>query len=161
MDYKFTWKKDFFNSSFRIFSYDQPQGSFESKFLSGDASAELFGKKYLFRTKGFFKPKTTVYDSLNNLKVAEINYRNFNYKANIKTQTNVYYWKYDNLWNTKWSLNSNERPIANYKESTTKGQAASITNDPFLILSGLFIGNYYSDMTYFIIFMVLFIVVIL
>ena len=160
MSYKFNWKKNFLNSSYTIFSNEKPEGRFESKFLSGDANGELFGKKYFFRTKGFFKQTTDVYDSLNNIKVAEISYKGFSYKADITTRSNGYYWKYNNLLNTKWSLNSNDRSIINYKESTTKGQADSNTKDPFLILSGLFIGNYYNDISYLIIFMVLFIVVI-
>ena len=54
---------------------------------------------------------------------------------------------YDNLWNTRWSIFNSEWIDIKYSGSLTSGQIDSNIDDALLLLSGLFVTNYYWQMT--------------
>jgi len=68
-------------------------------------------------------------------------------KALILANNETICWQYDNLWNTKWSIFNSEGGIIKYSGSSTSGQIDSNIDDELLLLSGLFVVNYYWQMT--------------
>ncbi|MCK3683360.1 hypothetical protein [Maribellus sp. YY47] len=52
-------------------------------------------------------------------------------------------WKYDNVWNTKWSLFDHEGIEIKYAGSSTNGRIESNSDDALLLITGLFVTNYY------------------
>ena len=56
-------------------------------------------------------------------------------------------WKYENFWNTKWSVFNPEGINIEYSGSMTRGKIDSNVDDALLLLSGLFVPNYYWQMT--------------
>ena len=64
-------------------------------------------------------------------------------KASISLIDKSINWKYDNVWNTKWSLYDNDGIEIKYAGTSTSGQIESNTDDAVLLLSGLFVTNYY------------------
>ncbi len=57
------------------------------------------------------------------------------------------YWKYDNIWNSKWSVFDSGGINVKCAGSSTKGLIDSNTNDALVLLSSLFITNYYWQIT--------------
>ena len=147
MQLKLKWKKNIFSTLYSIYSNGQLIGSLKDKTFSQTANGELNGKEYLYKTKGFFKQHTEIIDSSENKVIGEITYNNWMTKATISVNNKMINWKYDNLWNTKWSVFNSEGVNIKYSGSSTSGQIDSNVDDALLILSGLFVTNYYWQMT--------------
>ncbi len=142
-----SYKKKTFSNLYRVYSDSQQIGSLTEKSFSNDASAVLNNKPYNFITSGFFEPTTKIYDLSENKMIGKINYSRWRTKATISLDNKVAHWKYDNVWNSKWSINNNEGIQINYQGSSSSGNIHSNTDDSLLLLSGLFITNYYWQTT--------------
>lgn len=142
-----TWKKGIFTSTFNIYSNGQLIGKLKNKTFSQSADGELNGMKYAFKTKGIFKQHTQILDNQSNNMIGEIAYNNWMTKATLSIQNKKTYWKYENIWNTKWSIFNSEGIQINYSGSSGSGKIESNTKDDLLLLSGLFVINYYWQMT--------------
>lgn len=147
MQTKLRWKKKIFSNLYNIYSNGQQIGKLKDKTFSQTATGELNGKEYTFKTKGFFKQHTEIIDNLENKVIGEIKYNNWMTKATISVDNKTINWKYDNLWNTKWSIFNSEGIKIQYSGSSTSGQIDSNIDDALFLLSGLFVTNYYWQMT--------------
>ncbi|MBN2812612.1 MAG: hypothetical protein JXQ80_00975 [Bacteroidales bacterium] len=147
MQTKLTWKKNFFSNLYNIYANGQQIGNLKDKSFSQISNGEFNGKKYTFKTKGFFKQHTEIIDHVENSVIGEIIYNNWMTKATISIDKKSVNWKYDNVWNTKWSIFNSEGINIQYTGSSSKGQIDSNTDDALLLLSGLFVTNYYWQMT--------------
>lgn len=107
----------------------------------------MSGKKFNFVTKGFFTQETQIFDGDTAAHLATITYGSWHTKATVLTPGGIYTWHYDNAWNTKWSISDPEGVKIRYSGSITKGTIESEEADDFLLLSGLFITNYYWQIT--------------
>ena len=94
-----------------------------------------------------FKQHTEIIDKSENKFIGEIIYHKWMTKATISVDNKTINWKYDNLWNTKWSIFNSEGIKIQYSGTSTSGQIDSNTDDALLLLSGLFVINYYWQMT--------------
>jgi hypothetical protein len=148
------WKKDLFSNLSKIYSEGRQVGEIKEKTFSKTATAELNNKRYSFITTGFFKPKTEILDE-SGKKLGVITYSNWMTKATITLDREVLFWKYDNLWNTEWRVFNKNGVQVKYKGSFSGGNIQSNTDDDLLLLSGLFISNYYREMLILIMFIVL------
>lgn len=138
------WRKGFFSNTFQLFENGIPIGSLSFAVWSNKAIGLLNDKEFEFKTKGFFNPETTITDIKTGTIIGNINYNSWKTKATITlTDGRVSYWQYTNLWHTKWTLNQNLYFIS-YRSSSIKGEIISHLPDEVLILSGLFISNYFS-----------------
>ena len=142
-----TWKKGFFSNNYTLYQNGEMIGDLREKSFSQTAVAELNGKGYLFRTKGFLKQHTEIIDSSTKQVIGDISYNNWKNKATISGRNKTVSWNYTNFWNTKWSLADKDGTKINYAGSSTKGQIESNTDDALLILSGLYVTNYYWQMS--------------
>jgi len=122
-----TWKKGFFSNLYKIYSNGKQIGN--------------------LKDKSFSQSRIGVLDNTQNKTVGEINYNNWISKATITINDKTINWKYDNLWNTKWSIFSSEEFNIKYSGSSTGGQIETNIDDAVLLLSGLFVRNYYWQMT--------------
>lgn len=143
MQLNLTWKKGFFSNTYTLYKNGERIGDLREKPFSQTAVAEFNGEGYLFRTKGFFKQLTEIMDSSTNQVIGEISYNNWKSKATISGRNKTVYWSYTNFWSSKWSLKDEDGTEINYAGSSTKGQIESNTDDALLILSGLYVTNYY------------------
>jgi len=137
------WKKQFFSNTYSIYSEGQIVGMLKDKTFSQSAIGKLNGKEYTFRTKGFFKQNTEIIDNKENKVIGTITYNNWMTKATISLIDKSINWKYDNLWNTKWSIFDNKDIEIKYAGSSTNGRIESNSDDALLLLIGLFVTNYY------------------
>ncbi len=147
MEPKLSWKKGIFDSTYKIYSDGVVIGRLKDKAFSQSADGEFNGKIYTFKTRGFFKQKTQITDVQSDKVIGEITYNTLMTKANLAILDKNINWKYDNLWNTKWSIYNAEGIQINYNGSSTSGKIESNTNEGLLLLTGLFVTNYYWQMT--------------
>ena len=147
MQTNFKWKKGFFSSTYNIYSQGQIIGKLKNNSFSQIAEGEINGKKYKFITKGFFNQQTEIHDAINNKVIGNITYNGWMTKATLLILDKESKWKYDNLWNTKWSIFDSNGIEIKYSGSSSKGEINSNTDDDLLLLSGLFVTNYYWQIT--------------
>jgi len=137
------WKKGFFSNTYQIYNNGIQVGFLKLSTWSQKAKGVLKEREFEFITKGFLKQETTMLDSKTNSIIATISYNSWKSKAVIKKLSNEEYkWEFNNFWNTKWSL-TNSYIFINYHGSTTKGEINSSTDDELLLITGLYISNYY------------------
>jgi NAD dependent epimerase/dehydratase family len=84
-----------------------------------------------------------IFNDENKTPIGKISYNSWMTKAKIECAGKVYYWKYDNSWSTKWSLNNAEGSLISYTCSTAKGGITYDLQNNLLVLTGLYIKNYY------------------
>jgi len=147
MQTNLTWKKGIFSNLYKIYSNGVQIGNLKDKSFSSTCIGALDNKEYLFQTKGFCTPKTQIIDTAENKTVGEITYNSWMTKATITINDTTIQWKFDNLWGTKWSIFNSEGIMIKYSSSLTGGQIDSNTDDALFVLSGLFVANYYWQMT--------------
>ena len=141
-----TWKKGLFSGTYKIFSGNTQIGTLSKRSFSQTSEAEMNGKNYTFRTKGFFKQSTEVYDEFDKL-IGEIKYNSWKTKAQINLNTKYYYWKYNTDWNTKWTIQGDDKTQINACTNSFGGSIKTNTDNELAILTGLYVNNYYTQMT--------------
>ena len=138
-----TWSKGLFSSLYQIYSNGKQHGNLVDKPFSRTTKGMFNGKEYLFRNTGFFNQKTEIVDCSDNNVIGEIDYNSWRNKATVSVNGRTYNWKYDNLWNTRWSISDSNGKSIKFNSSTTKGHIDAYTDDGLLVLSGLFVKNFY------------------
>ena len=147
MQTKLNWGKKFFSNAYSIYSNGQQVGKLRDKTFSATSNGDLFGKEFTFKTKGFFKQETEIIDNLENKVIGNITYNSWMTKATITIHNKTSYWKYNNFWSTKWRISNSEGTEIQYAGNSSRGQIETNTDDPLLLLSGLYVTNYYWQIT--------------
>jgi hypothetical protein len=143
MEMILNWKKGLFKSIYEIYSDSVLVGYVNEKTWTESSHGELYGERFNFRTKGFFNQETRVYSNENNTPVGKISYNSWMTKAKIEYSGKIYFWKFDNFWSTSWSLYTTEGLQVKYNRSLSKGKIEYDLDDNFLVMTGLYINNYY------------------
>lgn len=141
-----TWEKGLFSCTYKIFSGNTQIGALCNRSFSQTSEAEMNGKKYTFRTKGFFKQSTQVFDEFDNF-LGDIKYNSWMTKAQINIKSKYYYWKYNTAWNTKWTMLGDDKTQINAYINSFSGSIETNTEDELAILTGLYVTNYNMQMT--------------
>lgn len=147
MQSNFTWSKGAFSNLYNIFKNGQQIGKLKDQTFSQKSDGELNGQQYRFQTKGVFNQRTEIYDTSADKLIGEIKYNSWMTKAAIELNGKTYNWKYTNTWQTKWSIFNDEGVELNFAGSSTKGHLETNIEEASLILCGLFVTNYYWQMT--------------
>jgi hypothetical protein len=142
-----TWQKGLLSTNYNIFSGNELIGHLQNNSFSQVSTGQLRGKSYTFRTLGFLNKTTEILDNQNNKVIGKITYSNWMTKANITILSQTLNWKYENLWNTKWCIMDTGGTRINYSGTSTGGKVNSNTDNDIYLLSGLFVTNYYWQMS--------------
>jgi|SRR6056297_108856 len=144
------WKSNFFSSNYRIFEDEEKIGYLKEKAFRNTAKAKLKEAGLKFQKKGFFKDETEIRDLETGDKRGQILYNGWGSKAQFMLNGQNYELKYTNIWNTKWTVyDESGEAIINYKSSTFSGNIETDKTDEALILAGLYIHNYYVQISLF------------
>jgi hypothetical protein len=141
------WKKGLFKSIYEIFSDSILVGYMNERSWTQSSHGELYGEKYYFRIKGFFKQEIEVFNNDNSNPIARITYNSWMTKSKIEYSGKTYFWKFDNFWGTSWSLYNAEGLQIKYNCSSSRGRIEYDLKDNLLVLTGLYINNYYRQTT--------------
>jgi hypothetical protein len=145
MPNQITWKNKWFSETCEFYSGETRVGELRNKTWSESATGRLKEKKCTFRTKGFFKQETLILDADRTTALGKITYNSWRSRALIDLGTKIYEWKYDNAWNTKWSITESGKKIIDYQGSSTRGRIIQEEENEILTLTGLYVTNYYRQ----------------
>ena len=140
-----SWKRGVFSSTCRIFSGEDYIGELANYAFKHTAEGVIRNKRYLFRTKGLFKQETQIIDGVSDQVIANISYNSMMSKATIEFKDRTVSWKYDNTWQTRWSLYDKLGIYMKFKGGPNKGSIEYEEEDDLLVLTGLFVTNYYQQ----------------
>lgn len=143
----FRWEKEIFSSTYTLFNHNNEIGKLKSDFFAQKTEGIINEAEYLFKTSGLFTQTTLITDLSTNEIVGEISYGNWMTKAKLILHGKDYAWKYDNHWNSKWSITDNENHVIKYGGDSMKGKIESEIDNDLALLSGLFVTNYYWVLT--------------
>lgn len=140
------WKKSLFSNTYRIYSNGRLIGKLEERRFSNSADGIINGEEYIFKTNGLFTWRhTEIINARNNKVIGKITYSEWRTKATLTAPDKKANWKYDNIWNTRWSISSSTGIKIKYAGSTTSGKIDANADDSLLLLSGLYVTNYYRQ----------------
>lgn len=140
------WKKGFFEKTYKIYSNNSPIGKLVENTWCNAAEGEINNKKYQFKTRGFLKQKTQIIDTESNSVIGTIVYNTFMTRATIEYLGQIAYWKYNNIWNTKFSITDNAGNQINFHGSSSDGKLEFDQPNDLLVLTGLYVTNFYWQM---------------
>jgi len=142
------WRKGLFDSNYQVF--DQQQLKFSMNFSSWQNSAIATTQSgiYLLKSEGFSKPETRILNNQNET-LATITYDWLGFKARVVFASGeILDWRYQNSWLSRWSLNNLKDKQILFSASAGNGNIHSNVNDDMLVLTGLFIREYYSRLLF-------------
>jgi hypothetical protein len=143
METKLNWKKRTLKETYEIYSNGILVGTLKENIWKQIAYGTLNGKKVIFKTKGFLKPRTLIIDPDTQANLGKITYNLLLTKATIESARRVASWKYDNIWGTKWSISNPEGVHIRFRGSSSRGTIEHLMQDDLLVLTGLYVTNYY------------------
>jgi hypothetical protein len=141
----FSWRRGTLSSTYEIFEDENLIGKLKDATFSQTSEGLINQKGYQFKTRGFFKQETQIIDAVSNQVIGTITYNSWMSRANIQFTDRLVRWKYDNTWQTRWSLYNEDGVQVKYAGGMSKGTIECDTPDDLLILTGLFVTNYYRQ----------------
>ena len=141
------WKKAPFSNISRIFSADGEIGELKENTWKQTAEGHVNNRKFAYRTTGFLNQSTEIVDPTTNRIVGKIEYNTWKNRATITYLGQTFQWKYDNSWQTRWSITDNQESKIDFQGSFMKGSIEGPDLSEFLVLTGLFVTNYYIQST--------------
>ncbi len=139
------WKKGPFSTTCQIFSGAESLGQLEDHPFRQTSDGTIRQKRYRFKTKGLFKQETRIIDKDTGLEIGTISYNSWMSKATIRLTDRTIYWKYNNTWQTRWSLFNDQGIHMKFAGGFSKGTIEYQDPDDLLVLTGLFVTNYYRQ----------------
>ncbi len=139
------WKKGAFSSTCRIFSGERMLGELSEHAFKRTAYGHIRNKHYRFRTDGLFRQETRIIDGKNNQAIGTISYNSMMSKATIQFADRTVSWKYDNAWQTRWSLSDDQGILMKFAGGFSRGTIEYEKDDDLLVLTGMFVTNYYQQ----------------
>jgi hypothetical protein len=139
------WKRGAFSTTYRIYSGEELIGELVDRTFKQTSHGHIRQKKYIFRTKGLFKQETQILQDDNNKPIGNIMYNSMMSKATIQLSNRIVNWKYDNTWQTRWSISDEKGSCMNFAGRSSSGSIEFENADDLLVLTGLFVTNYYQQ----------------
>lgn len=140
------WKRGLFKCAYLLFSGDKQVGSFkENPWTIRSATGQLNSRVLQFKVKGAFNQTAEIVDQTDAKVIGRVRFNCWWPKANIQIGEKRYEWAFKNVWSTKWQIKGldSEDEIL-YKGPAWKGLIdTSSSNSDALLLTGLFIANFY------------------
>lgn len=148
MEQTLNWRKGLFDSNYQVFGNALLKFSLNFSSLKNSALATTQHGIYLLKSEGFSNPETKIFNNKNEV-LAIIRYDWLKFKAKIFfTSGEEFDWSFQNSWLSRWSVNNHKDKQIIYNSSSSSGLVHSNVDDDILILSGLFVREYYSRMLY-------------
>ena len=137
------WRKGLFDSNYQLYTNDEIKGSLIFSSWKNNARGIAL-KNYYFTTQGFLNPITKISDENRN-QIGVITYNNWKLKATI-TFENLDHasWSYTNGWLSQWAITNHRDKRIQYHSATAIGTVYSDNDDELLLLSGLYIREFFS-----------------
>lgn len=147
----YNWKKGIFSSTYRLREGDQELGTLTEKAFSSTSIGKIGDRTYRFKCRGMFNTRAEIIDEETDEVIGKIKFNTWRSKAQVELGDTQLEWKYRNWMQTKWKLSGDEGIRLDYAAKMVGGQIESSTKDHLIILTGLYITNYYYQASAFIV----------
>ena len=145
MKTKLNWKRGAFSTTYQILSDERSIGQLENHTFRQTSEGRINRNKYRFTTKGVFKQETLIRDGESNRIIGKITYNSLKSRASIELSDRTLSWKYDNAWQTRWRIYDEKQTLMTFAGRSTKGSIEFEQADDLLVLTGLYVTNYYQQ----------------
>ncbi len=144
----YIWTRGLFNNRYQIFSDSEEVGFIKDKVFTHSAYGEISDKHFAFHITGFFKKEAIIIDETSKKEIGRIIFSSWRKKALISLHSGQeYIWKYNNIWENRWSIYKDSESIADFKGNTFKGEIETSVQNKMLILAGLFVKHYFKEIS--------------
>ncbi|RYD79501.1 MAG: hypothetical protein EOP55_04605 [Sphingobacteriales bacterium] len=148
MEQTLSWRKGILDSNYQVFGNALLKFSLNFSSLKNSAIATTQQGIYLLKSEGYSNPESKILNNKNEV-LAIIRYEWWSFKAKIIfTSGEEFDWSFQNSWLSRWTLNNHKDKQVIYNSSTGNGLIHSNTDDDLVILSGLFIREYYMRLLF-------------
>lgn len=155
MDYDFNWNKDTLDSKYLVLSNGTLKYTLNFESWHNSAIATTQNGIFLFKTQAFGKTETLLVDNKNEV-LAAIKFNFSSLNALVKfTDGSEFKFVYRKNRITEWSLNNGIDKQVFYKANTGSGLIKSNVENELVILTGLYIKEYYARLLFLFICLVL------
>ena len=151
----FQWKKKPFSKTYKIYHKDQLIGRLTDRPFSLSTEGAFSEGRLLFKSSGFFKQKTTLIHNPDRRVIGHLFYHRWKRTATLTLVDRTLDWQYDDFWNTRWRMTDTEGKTLQYKGTPASGWIQSPTEDPLLLLTGLYVAHYHRKRTAAVVFIAL------
>jgi len=142
MEQQLAWRKEVFNSHYQLYVNGEIKGSLLFNNWSNSARG-IARKNYYFLTQGYFNPVTIIRDE-NFSKIGEIHYHFWKLKSSVHLHTDQHaFWSFSNGRLSQWSITRHTEQVR-YQAKTGSGLIYSNTEDELLLLTGIYIREFFS-----------------
>ena len=145
MKTKLTWKKGAFSTTYQIYWDERSIGQLQNQSFRQTSEGRINNKKYSFVTKGVFKQETRIINGESNKVIGRITYNSMKSRASIQLSDRTLSWKYDNIWQTRWRIYDEKQTLMRFEGKSLKGSIEFEQADDLLVLTGLYVTNYYQQ----------------
>ncbi|WP_270090665.1 hypothetical protein [Sphingobacterium sp. SYP-B4668] len=136
------WRSDFGTSDSYLYKGTQKLGTLHNSTFEEKAIASLGNSKYTFQTKGTFRQHTQILNPVGQL-VGDIVLTAWGNTATVTLNGHCYQWKSSNWLGTKWELADNTGSKYEMSSDLFGGVIFGNIEDELLLMTGLFLRNYY------------------
>lgn len=159
MERRLNWTKGIFESSYQLFEGGEIKHTLFFDTWRNEARAISQQSTYFFKSNGFMNSSIQLFDDKNNL-IAMINYQPWQSKAIVSlTSGEVYHWAFTNNWHSKWAITDLKAKHVNYDSDLSSGTISANTDDEIMLLTGLYIREYFNKIIY-LVFFILFVTIV-
>ena len=145
MQYDFSWNKDTFDSKYQVFGDGLLKYSLNFLSFKNSAIAITQSGIFIFKTIGFSLKQETLLVNNKNEVLATILFNPLEQKAIVKFANGEdYLFTNRSILNKEWSLTNGKDKQVFYKSNSGGGLIKSNLNDELLILSGLYVREFFS-----------------
>lgn len=140
-----SWKKGAFSTTYQIYSDDRCIGQLQNQSFRQSSQGRINKSKYSYKTMGFFKQETLIMDGKSNKVIGKITYNAMRSRASIQLPDRTLSWKYDNGLQTRWRIYDEKHTLMKFSGRSLKGNIEFEQSDDLLVLTGLYVTNYYQQ----------------
>lgn len=143
MERLLTWRKGLFDSNYQLYTNGEIKGSLIFSSWKNNARGIAL-KNYYFTSEGFLHPTTKIKDEKHN-QIGVITYHIWELKATVTfNDLDHASWGFTNSWLSRWTISNHRDKQIQYHSATSSGIARSDNDDELLLLSGLYIREFFS-----------------
>lgn len=139
------WKKGHFSNIYLIFKNDREVGHLTQKYFSQNAEGRLNETQLIFKSSNPFCQKVEILDQ-NRKSLGLIKYNLWKTEAELQLNGKVYRCKMDGLFKFSLSIYHEHAELFKFEGSSTKGVVKGEEIEDEMILSGLYLMNYYIEL---------------
>jgi hypothetical protein len=141
------WKKGLFQCAYKINEGEEQIGELKQSKFTLSATGSIGEDRYRFKVIEGLKNRVEIINSASGEKLGTIRFSHWLPKATIEYKGEIYKWRFSNLWETRWQIADAAQNTQQYKGWTCSGSIASPMQANIMTLTGLFISNYFWQMS--------------